>query len=187
MKYISYWDNVLSKDVCDEIINRFENNVTQQKDTLIENHRHFTEININHFQKTWSDIQNILFDKVNEVLPKYTSMFNIDPIVWPEQFNFEQFRIKRYEPNDIDEFKFHSDIGNYESARRFLVFFWYLNNVEKGGETCFQSNPKSRIEFSCKPVTGRMIVFPASWTYPHSGMKPISGKKYIIGSYLHYV
>ena len=46
MEYISYWDDVLSKDICSDIINRFEKNVDQQQDTLLEGHRHFKELNI---------------------------------------------------------------------------------------------------------------------------------------------
>ena len=43
--------------------------------------------------------------------------------------------MKRYEPNGVDEFHDH-DVGNHESAKRFLVFFLYLNEPQ-GGETDF--------------------------------------------------
>lgn len=42
-------------------------------------------------------------------------------------------RMKRYMPNDIDEFKEHVDVGDYNSARRFLVFFLYLDENKEGG------------------------------------------------------
>ena len=32
--------------------------------------------------------------------------------------------------NDIDEFADHVDVGNQESAKRFLAFFFYLNETE---------------------------------------------------------
>ena len=63
----------------------------------------------------------------------------------------------------------------------------HRNDVAEGGETTFQESKDSRIQFSCKPTSGRMIAFPPFWTHPHTGMKPISGPKYIIGTYLHYV
>ena len=47
---------------------------------------------------------------------------------FPAQVNMEQVRIKKYEPNNKDEFKNHVDVGSYASARRFLVFFFNLLN-----------------------------------------------------------
>ena len=187
MEYISYWDNVLTKEQCSMIIDRFEKNVEQQEDTLLEGHRHFKELNITDNFKDWEDVQMLLLDKMQEYLAKYKTMFSIDDKVWPPQLAFEQFRIKKYEPNGKDEFAFHVDVGNHQSARRFLVFFWYLNDVEEGGETTFQKNITSRVEMAVKPVTGRMLVFPPFWTHPHTGTKPISGPKYIVGGYLHYL
>ena len=80
-----------------------------------------------------------------------------------------------------DEFQTHVDVTNYNSARRFLVFFMYLNNND-GGNTTF---PDYDIEI--KPEAGKVLVFPPLWTFKHTGEKPINQPKYIIGSYLHYV
>ena len=45
--------------------------------------------------------------------------------------------MKMYNNNDYDEFKDHVDVGNHDSARRFLVCFLYLNDVAIGGQTEF--------------------------------------------------
>ena len=37
-----------------------------------------------------------------------------------------------------------------------------------------------------KPRAGRLLVFPPFWTHPHAGLKPLSGPKYVMMSYLHY-
>jgi len=92
----------------------------------------------------------------------------------------EQMRFKKYEPNDLDEFKEHVDVGNYETARRFLVFFLYLNDNEEGW-TSF-----SNYDMKVQPKTGKLLMFPPTWTYLHAGHKPIKTPKYILGSYLHY-
>jgi hypothetical protein len=187
MNYISYWDNVLDKNICDDIIAKFESNAPQQEQTVMEGHRSFTEINITKNIDDWNDVQNLLIGKMQEYVQKYIASFSIDESAWPQNFALEEFRIKRYLPNDKDEFKFHVDVGDYTSAKRFLAFFWYLNDVEQGGETNFQKSPASRIEYSVSPKAGRLLVFPPLWTHPHVGMKPISGTKYIIGGYLHHV
>ena len=80
---------------------------------------------------------------------------------FPSAVNIEHVRIKKYAPNDKDEFKNHVDVANYASARRFLVFFLYLNETE-GGETVFPN-----YDLNVKPKAGRVLMFPPFWTHPH--------------------
>lgn len=187
INYVSYYDNVLPKEMCQEIIDKFEASPDQQEETLLDGHRSFKEINITKHYDDWKLYQDKLLDVMQGYLGRYMVQFGIDKKSWPENVGYEQFRMKRYLPNDKDEFAFHVDVGNYQSARRFLVFFWYLNDVEEGGETAFQQNQQAPIEMKVKPQAGRLLIFPPLWTHPHIGMRPISGPKYIIGGYLHYV
>jgi hypothetical protein len=62
--------------------------------------------------------------------------------------------------------------------------FTYLNDVDEGGETEFESDENNL--FTVKPKCGRIVVFPPMWTFPHRGKKPISNPKYILSTYLHY-
>jgi len=187
MDYVTYYDNILSPEMCDKIIAKFENNKSQQETTFLQGHRRFTEINITKQHPDWSDIQNHLLDLIQYNLERYMTQFKIDQKSWPENVGYEQLRLKKYEPNNLDEFAFHVDVGNYASARRFLVYFFYLNDVIEGGYTAFQRNRQMEIEYKVQPKQGRLLMFPPLWTHPHVGMKSISGPKYIIGGYLHYV
>ena len=54
----------------------------------------------------------------------------------------------------------------------------YLNDVDEGGETEFWGTLK------VKPEAGKLILFPATWTYPHCANIPISNAKYIITGWL---
>ena len=65
-------------------------------------------------------------------------------------------------------------------AKRFLVFFLYLNDNE-GGLTSFPE-----YDTMIQPKAGTLLMFPPLWTHKHIGHKPIKKPKYIIGSYLHY-
>ena len=67
------------------------------------------------------------------------------------QICFEQIRFKKYLPNNKDEFKSHVDVGDYASARRFLVFFLYLNNNLEG-ETSFEE-----YDVKVTPERGKVI------------------------------
>lgn len=187
MDYVATFDNVLSQELCGEIIDLFEDHVDQQQDTLLDGHRSFKEINITANLEVWNGVQDKLLNTAQQYLGAYMQKFQIDNLAWPEKVGYEQFRMKRYMPNDKDEFAYHVDVGDYASARRFLVFFWYLNDVEEGGETAFQRHRALPIEQKVQPKAGRLLIFPPLWTHPHIGMRPISGPKYIIGSYLHYV
>lgn len=186
MNFVTYYDNAIPVDFCQEIIDRFEKHVEHQEDTILENHRSFKEINITKHEE-WKDVQDKLLDYMQFNLGKYMRHFDIDPKAWPEQIGYEMIRMKRYLPNNRDEFQYHVDVQDYATARRFLVFFFYLNTVEEGGETAFQHNRASPILTKVQPVAGRILIFPPLWTHPHVALKPISGPKYIIGSYLHYV
>lgn len=62
---------------------------------------------------------------------------------------------------------------------RAITYLWYLNDVEKGGETALLSNMK------IQPSAGRLLLFPATWTYPHCGMMPESGDKYIVTGWVY--
>ena len=179
-KYIRTYDYALPENQCQSLIERFEVNQDQQKRTTYQDHRHFTEININE-HKNWENVVKGLYTTLRPFVGRYKIDCGIKEKQWPEKFGFEQIRFKKYLPNDQDEFKEHVDVGDYASARRFLVFFLYLNDNE-GGETSF-----SDYDITVKPEPGKLLMFPPTWTYLHTGHKPIKQPKYIIGSYLHYI
>ena len=88
----------------------------------------------------------------------------------------------RDSPGTDDQFLIHTDVQDHQSAKRYLAFLIYLNDDFKGGETTFPYN-----KLTIKPETGKVLVFPPTWQYPHSGLPVKSGNpKYIMSTYLHY-
>ncbi len=67
----------------------------------------------------------------------------------------------------------------FENESRAFVFSVYLNDIEEGGETEFL-HQATRV----KPKTGRIAIWPAGFPYLHRGNPPLSGKKYILTSWL---
>ena len=179
-KYIQVYEDVLPEYQCNALIEKFEVNKDQHVSTDLNGHRHFTEININQ-HKDWETISMFLYQTLKPYVERYKKDCDIKEKQWPEKYGWEQIRFKRYLPNDKDEFKEHVDVGDYNSARRFLVFFLYLNN-NFDGRTSF-----SEYDMQVYPQAGRLLMFPPTWTYLHTGHKAIEQPKYIIGSYLHYV
>jgi hypothetical protein len=186
--YIRIYDDVLSSDYCDNLVSKFEDNtrhhLTQDRKNLSRGWRmSLTQIELTHWEEWGNHVKHLL-----TVSQKYIDKYYIDCDInnrqWPtyqdKPLSYEPMRMKRYQPDDIDEFQAHVDNTNLQDCKRYLVMFLYLSDNDKG-ETVF---PKHNISVPCKK--GSMLLFPPSWTYEHAGKKPINTPKYIIGSYLQY-
>ena len=177
--YIRRYDNVLSPELCDSLIERFENNPDQY-----EKHKQgkmsFTQIQLLK-HKEWHDDAQTVVNGLHGCVDQYKTECKVVGNMWPEKFSLEPLRMKRYLPDGTDQFGDHVDVNSHESARRFLVFFLYLDDNEKGST----SFPQHDISSACKK--GSVLIFPPLWPWLHAGEKPINKPKYIIGSYLLYV
>ena len=179
-KYIRVFKNVISDDFCDKIVAKFEKNPSQME--IVDNDQRpcFQQINL-HKHDEWAKFRSSLDIVFKKYLKVYQEDCGISEYHWPEQYGFEQYRMKRYMPNGKDQFKAHVDVMNHDTARRFLVFFLYCSNNE-AGQTLFTD---MGISTSCTKAS--LLMFPPLWPYLHTGAKPIHKPKYIIGSYLHYI
>lgn len=177
---VKIYDDVLEPEICGFLVNAFDN--LEQSHERIENDRkpNFTQLNLTECSKTSPELDGVhqyLIKKTFEHRDLYYEF--IDKRCFPDSHAFEQFRIKKYKPDGNDAFDCHVDVMDHPSARRFLAFLWYLNDVDEGGETVFK-------DLEIKPKTGKLLVFPPMWMFPHIGKPPISGEKYILSTYLHY-
>ena len=79
----------------------------------------------------------------------------------------------------------HTDASPWEwhasgrERQRVLAVIIYLNSVESGGGTKFPEQKQI-----VKAKTGRVAIFPASWTHPHMGLTPLSSDKFIFSSFI---
>ena len=106
MSYVKVYDDVLSLDMCEKIIQKFENQPQNHVTTYLENHRSFTEVNINKHKELWKSELDVLFGTMQKYLIQYKNDVGVDDRSWPEQMGYEQLRMKRYLPNGKDDFKF---------------------------------------------------------------------------------
>ena len=86
------------------------------------------------------------------------------------------FKIQKYGIGDY--FRWHVD-DIYITKRR-VAFIMYLNTLSEGdgGETKFWKGKNIR------PEEGKILFFPATWTYTHSGETIKKGSKYIITGFI---
>jgi hypothetical protein len=184
--FIKVYDGVLDENFCRNAIKKFEEDPAAQENFHNEGRPHFTHLNISleaegsRKDPVWQKIHNGLVSGVKLAAEKYMHDLGCSNF-WPPNHALEQIRMKRYRVGGEDRFDRHIDVGDHDSARRFLVLFFYLNDVEEGGETVF-----TELDYSVKPKTGSVLIFPPTWQYPHAGLPPISNNKYIVGTYLHY-
>jgi len=176
--FVHVYPNVLPHKVCDELVSYFEENEDKHESINNGGCPNFTQLNLTRSKENCEYIHNFLIRTTLEYKNKYYQYFLDYPL--PDKHSFEEFRIKRYNANSDDRFDTHVDVINHSSARRFLSFFWYLNTVENGGNTVFDHG-------QIKPCKGSLVVFPPLWMFPHRGESPISGPKYLLSTYLHYL
>ena len=182
-KWIKTYPKIFSKEECAELIKWFEilDESNQLVQTKLEGHREFDEVNLNDFREQSLKMQLDVYKRFDDIFEKYIQDVNVHKKALPEKSAWEEIRIKRYRTG-IGNFLDHVDVGDSISARRFLVFFVYLNDVAEGGGTEFPD-----LDLTISPECGKLLVFPSIWTFLHRGNVPISNDKYILGSYKHYV
>lgn len=173
------------KSVCDGIIKYFKDNPSnllkrknhsegleykQSTDIFIEDVKSVTHPTISLFVK---ELYNIL-NKYMEIYPyskKYAS------------FSLSPFNIQHYEPGESYNF-WHTerDGKSHVTICRHLVFMLYCNDIETGGETEFLHQ-----EYKCKPVKGKLVIWPTDWTFTHRGIPAPNEEKYIVTGWFDYI
>jgi len=90
------------------------------------------------------------------------------------------WKIQQYKKQEGHYHAWHTE-QNYtrDTSQRLMVSMFYLNDVPKGGETCFSL---SDIKFT--PEAGTLVTWPAGWPWVHNANTPISNDKYIITSWM---
>lgn len=74
-----------------------------------------------------------------------------------------------------NDFNQYGQIGSPEI--RYLTFILYLNSVEEGWTQFYNGDQVS-------PQAGRLVFFPATWTYVHQGYPP-KQTKYLMTGWMH--
>ena len=174
------YEDALEPDICEFLIANFEENVDKHERYDNEGKPNFTQYNLTENHKASDQlisVHNHLVRKTIEYRDIYYQF--IDARVFPEEHAFEQFRVKKYNADGVDQFDTHVDVLDYPTARRYLSFTWYLNDVATGGTTIFK-------DLQITPKVGSLLIFPPLWMFPHKGDFPISNPKYILTTYLHY-
>lgn len=187
-------DEILLPSLCNEIIEHFNNidddnkydGVTSSgtnknvKDTLDCAITTFVDNDL-YWKNTIETVKDMLLDNVKIYLKE---MELKHPIMNFEMFKgrlfFDTILFQRYTKNK-GKFTYHQDgsCKYNENKTRVITFLFYLNDVDEGGETEVFGGIK------IQPRTGKLLLFPANWCFPHCGLVPLSGNKYILTGWIY--
>jgi len=185
--YIVIYDEAIPKQLCHNIIEKFENSSCKSKglaatvDGQVENEsKRSTEILVGECLE-FEDIDKSIFEYVSKYSTKYVNQINqhCDSVLTlSNDYSDTGYLIKKYEKGD-GWFHWHHDLCTEGiDGFRTVAIIIYLNDVEVGGCTEFLSGNK------VKPKAGSILFFPASWQFLHRGAIPYSNSKYVITSFL---
>jgi len=94
-------------------------------------------------------------------------------------------QLQKYERNQGHYSYWHSEtypqLPKNNALHRVLLYIFYLNDVEEGGETEFYYQ-----NLKVKPKKGSLVIAPCYFTHTHRGNIPLSNDKYILTSWLQF-
>jgi len=179
---VRIYDQALPDDFCARLIRGFEDTAALQ----VRNGRGiragleesaWTELDIG--QVADAAFRGFFLTRIEQALARYNHDVGLT-IPVPLRPRTDRLIMKRYRPASDEAFQPHFDSLD-EAASRYMVFLWYLNDVDEGGETEFCD-----LGVTVAPRRGRLLMFPPYWMFQHAGLPPRSGDKYILSTYLMF-
>ena len=191
MEFIYEIPNFVSKELCEEMIERFlkdENKKPSDTFDNVPNVRKSTNLWIGGNNTDWNDIEEKISKIFIDVIVKYGHYLEDNKLMSRGGLvaNFSQIGIGDLYINlsrEGDYYNWHCDDTNKirkKEARTFSCLV-YLSTLEEdqGGCTEFTCGKKVR------PEQGKVLIFPSCWTYEHrAAVVKNSGMKYTCGCWI---
>jgi Rps23 Pro-64 3,4-dihydroxylase Tpa1-like proline 4-hydroxylase len=194
MDYVFEIHNNISPEICEEMITLFEKDdgkepgVTGSNDPKDPVKRSLDlQISNPDHKETWGVIDKYLCTQLTEGIRKYID--HIHTVCGVNDNNLAHGYDTGYQIQRTDAggyYSWHHD--QCYQTRRVMTFIWYLNDIDittDGGATAF--HPKVGGGGLIKPEQGKLLLFPATWTYTHSGLPFVNAEKskYICTGWIH--
>lgn len=183
--FIGMYENALSKENCDFVIQEFEKHISANPSEIYVSKNYFSDSEFG--RQDYSLFANETLIKssqiINETLTNcinfYTSeFFSLKQV----KARSEHVKIQRTPPRG-GYHKWHSEVEDRGSMNRVLTWIIYLNDIPDGeGETEFLWQG-----IRIKPKTGTCAIWPAQFTHPHRGNPVYSCDKYIATGWYTYI
>lgn len=191
MDFIFEIPNHLPKELCEKMIESFEKDDRKSAGRSgtsgqISNVKKSIDLNISGLSG-WEDVDKQLHIKLGEGIDlyrKHLQKMGVDSM----EHSFDKCNDRGYQIQKTTKgeyYGWHND--ERFSQNRFITFIWYLNDlhpVYDGGGTAFHPSGCNDGKI-ITPEQGKLIMFPATWTYIHAGLPVVSDiKKYLCTGWL---
>lgn len=189
---IVVFDNLLDPKICHDFLTVINGHFTTHStegrtmggvdsQTKRSNDMTFSYLGFSEYGIDWtsvlSDIDQSFYTAIGSAVAYYKDQYQALN-AWADVED-TGFQVQRYEERN-GYYRPHVDsLPGTNTGDRVLAAMIYLNTVDEGGETRFPLH-----EVSIKPVAGRVVLFPATWTHLHEGLTPLSGDKWIINTFM---
>ena len=175
--------NQLSKSFCKNLIDKFEKDDRKKQGIvgggLRTDIKRSTDLSITHVSG-YEEEDKIFYENLNKNILNYEKTrgkiyhkFILEETA-TQKVEDSGYQIQRTKPGEY--YVWHHDQASFRSRR--LTYIWYLNDIDDGGYTEF--NTGLRIQ----PEVGKIMIFPALWPWMHRGYPPKTETKYIVTGWL---
>lgn len=178
--------NALPQTFCNHLISKFDADERKSQGQVGRNEvwldmKRSVDLGISQLGE-WKEEDKILYETLHSSLPEYFDSLNLSDHPY-KGINIHDitsdtgYQIQKTMPGEY--YKWHHDFMVKPFGSRILTFIFYLNDVIEDGYTEFFDG--TRIQ----PETGKLLIFPATWSYIHQGYPPKSEVKYICTGWMH--
>ena len=186
--FIGVYDNYIVPQDCQNAIDLFEqqdkfnktvNRITGEQSPIYVKQDQQLYCMPSNIEVWWEDLKPMMFN-YQMAWKHYCKAIGADMAYDVSEFFHTNLKIQKTLPSEGYHIWHLEHNRGYDNERRAFVFSIYLNDVDEGGETEFLHFSKR-----VKPVTGRIVIWPAAFPYVHRGNPPLSGAKYILTSWMN--
>ena len=178
--YIHIFENVLSDEFCDQLVNTFDKDdllvpATIRDENIINDSRTCTTCSISipndgipEDKRVYLDGE--LFNAINNIMRMYTEIHPKVSVEMDTGYSFLKYAEGQYYTQHTDSFK---------EEQRSISCSFQLNDDFEGGEFCLFDR-----DIKMRPKKGSVLVFPSNFMYPHEILPVTKNARYSIITWL---
>ena len=182
--HIQIYDNVLSKESCHYIIEYYDSSSDKHGGLsggqIKKNIKDSMDLGCD-FLSPRNHMEDTINKKVRDAIQigknKYKKKFPFLDEVYYWKID-KGYNIQKYTENQGYHSR-HAEVCGPLNSNRMLVWMIYLNNAKSGTRFYYPTR-------NIRARRGRLVLWPAYWMHPHSGITPNKGEKYILTGWFSY-